>query len=486
MAAVPPAKISYINKTYEDERRELLSLAPIISNGTWTDLNNAELLVALTELLLGSSDMFRFYFDHQANEAFLPNARERKNVIAHCNQIGHRIKSWSAAVGSVSVKLNKNIIGYISIPQYTKLWSAFGLPYYTTTETFLSDGLPFAEIPLRQGDIKVVSYISNGTANQKFLINSNTIAELSIDVRVDGQLWSFVEDNFIKSGPNSTNFLLETISNGNMYIIFGDNNSGKIPFLNSQIEITYADTQGPLGNIEENQIIRFDVPNDYIGIIYSTPFSGGAVPETIEQAKQLGPMLLRSVWKGTTKEDVISLTEDYPGVKQASVLDINDFPLYSFKIGYHETWVVVIPENDGPMSDIMKSSIQSYLEERKYVTNNIQVIDAEYISVDIDVTIYKKKEFDQQVIESNTVDSINELFKIARSPIASYKMQGYVDGLVLGEDFRYSQLVYTIQSIPGVAYIELSTPTSDISMNYQQIPILGELRINVLESEGLI
>lgn len=486
MAVPPPAKISYINKTYEDERQELLSLAPIISNGVWTDLNNAELLVALTELLLGSSDMFRFYFDHQANEAFLPNARERKNVIAHCNQISHRIKSWSAAIGSVSVKLAKNVIGYISIPQYTKLWSAFGLPYYTLNETFLSDGLPFADIPLRQGDIKKVSYVSNGTSNQRFLIDSSNIAELSVDVRVDGQLWSYVDDNFIKSGANSTNFTLETIYNGTMYVVFGDGISGKIPPNNLTVEITYADTQGPLGNISENQIIRFDVPDDYVAIIYSSPFSGGAIPESIEKAKQIGPMLLRSVWKGTTKEDIISLVEDYPGVKQASVLDIDDFPLYSFKIAYNETWVVVIPENDGPMSDTMRNSIQSYLEERKHVTNNIQVIDAEYMSVDIDVTIYKKKEYDQQVIESGAVDSINELFKIAKSPVASSKMQGYVDGLVLGEDFRYSQLVYVIQSVPGVAYIELSTPIADIPMNFQQIPILGELRINVLDAEGLI
>jgi hypothetical protein len=485
MATTPPAKISYINKTYEDERRELLARAPIVSNGTWTDLNNAELLVALSEIMLGSSDMMRFYFDHQANEAFLEKARERKNVIAHSNQIGHRIKSWTSAVGSVSVKLTKNVIGYISVPQYTKLWSADGLPYYTITETFLSDGIPFSEISLSQGDIQTINYTSNGILDQRFIIDSQYIAEGSITVKVDGQIWSFVDDDFAKSGPASTNFILETVHTNAMYVVFGDGVSGKIPTLGSTIEITWANTKGPLGNIEENLIIRFDRPIDELAIVYSSNFSGGAVPETIEEAKKLGPMLLRALWRGTSKEDVVALTEDYPGVKQASVLDINDFPLYSFKVSYHETWVVVIPENDNLMSETMKSSIQVYLEERKYVTNNIQVIDAEYISIDIDVTVYKKKEFDQQVIESGVVDSINDIFTIAKSPIASYRMLGYVDGLVLGEDFRYSNLVYAIQSVPGVAYIELSTPTSDTPMNYQQIPILGELRVNVLDAVGI-
>ena len=481
----PPAKISYINKTYEDERNELLARAPIVSNGTWTDLNNAELLVALAELMLGDSDMNRFYLDHQANEAFFDTARERKNVIAHSKQIGHRVKSWSPSSGSVSIRLTKSILGYLTVPQYTKLWSAYGLPFFTVNETFLSDGQPFATIPLLQGEVKTVTYISTGNTNQKFLIDSQFIAERSISVRIDSQLWSFIDDDFVKSGPFSLNYILETKYNGNIYVIFGDGISGMVPVRGLSIEITWADTKGPLGNLDENQIIRFDKPTDEIAIMYSTPFSGGSSPETIEEAKKLAPMLLRSLWRGVNREDIVSLAEDYPGVKQASVLDINDFPLYSFRISYHEAWVVVIPENDGPMSDSMRLSIQSYLEERKYVTCNLNVIDAEYVAIDIDVTVYKKKEYDQHVVESGVVDSINELFTIARSPIASYRMLGYVEGLVIGEDFRYSQLVYVMQAVKGVAYIELTTPVADIPINYQQIPVLGELRVNVLDAEGI-
>ena len=482
----PPAKISYINKSYEDERNELLARAPIVSHGTWTDLNNAELLVALAELMLGSSDMLRFYMDHQANESFLRTSRERKNVISHCNNIGHRVKSWSPSSGSVSVKLNKSILGYLAIPQYSKLWSAYGLPFFTTSETFLSDGEPFATIPLLQGDIKTVTYTSIGEPNQRFLIDSKFIAENSISVRIDGHLWSLVVDDFIKSGPVSTNYILDIVANGNMYVVFGDGVSGKIPAKGLSLEITWADTQGPLGNLDENQIIRFDKPSDMISIMYSTSFSGGSAPETIEEAKKLAPMLLRSLWRGVCRDDVIALAEDYPGVKQASVLDINDFPLYSFKVSYHEAWVIAIPENDGPMSDSMRMAIQSYLEERKYVTCNLSVIDAEYIPIDIDVTVYKKKDFDQRVVEAGIIDSLSDLFTIAKSPVANYRMLGYVEGLVLGEDFRYSTLVYTMQSVAGVAYIEVTTPVADIPMNYQQIPVLGELRINVLDAEGTI
>ena len=484
--AQPPAKISYINKSYEDERNALLARAPIVSHGTWTDLNNSELLLAFAELMLGSSDMIKFYMDHQANESFLQTARERKNVIANSNQLSHRMKSWSPASGYVSVKLTNKINGYISIPKYTKFWSRSGLPYFSTTEMFLSEGIPFADVPLLQGLVKTVTYTSTGEASQKFLINSALIGEGSITVSIDSILWECVDNNFILSGVGSQDYTLEILSNGNMYVVFGDGVFGAIPTTNASIIITWADTQGPLGNMDENLIVRFDEDPDNVAIQYSSNFSGGSVPETIEEAKKLAPMLLRSVWKADTKDDFAALTEDYPGVQQAGVLDINDFPLYSFRISYHEVWVVVIPSGGGTMSDSMRNAIYNYLEERKYTTCNLQVINAEYVSVDIDVTVYKKSNYDEQVIESAVTDAVTNLFIIATSPIAQYRMYGTVDGLVLGEDLRYSDVVTAINSLPGVSYIQMSSPTSDVMVNSQQIPILGNLTLNILNAVEVI
>lgn len=486
MASQPPAKISYINKSYQDERNELLARAPIVSNGTWTDLNNAELLVALTELMLGDSDMNRFYLDHQANEAFLETARERKNVISHCNQISYRVKSWSPAQGTVSLKLSNIQAGYVSIPRHTKFWASTGLQYCSFQDIFLSNGNPFADLFLLQCDILSVMYISNGTLNQKYIINSSNIGEQTISVTVNNDLWNLIDNEFVTSGPFSTNYTLATLSNGNMNVIFGDGIFGAVPPKGSSIKITWGDTLGPLGNIEENKIVRFDEPINNVLIYYSSPFTGGASPETIEQAKRLAPMLLRSLWRGVLKDDYAALTENYPGVKQASVLDINDYPLYNFQMSYHETWIVVIPNNDSVMSDGMRDGVASYLEERKYVTNHLVIIDADYVSIDVDVTLYKAQGVDPQPIEKAAIENINTLFTIARSPIAQYRLYGKVDGLVLGEDFRYSKLSATLQSIPNVMYLELSTPQDDVPMNNQQIPVLGELRINIMDAEGLI
>jgi hypothetical protein len=483
MAEKPPAKISYLDKSYKEAREELLIKAPIISKGIWTDINSAELMTALLELFLGVFDMQMFYQDHQSNEAFLSTARERKNVIRHCNQIGYRLRSWSPSLGNITVRLANEVISYVAIPKYTKLYSSGNIPYFVLEGTYLTNSNPVATLKVAQGEVSSIEYVSSGHVDQSFLIPSAQAAEGSISVYVDGKIWQEVDDDFAKSGPYSEHYLLRLDANNNFSVIFGDGlnrlGSGMIPPERSSITVWWADTLGPSGNVGTGQVASFDeaIPNVYI--VSSTSFSGGAEPEKIEEAKKLAPMLLRSLWRGVHRDDVIALSEHFPGIRQASVLDINDFPLYDFMISYYEVWVVVIPEEGDYISSEMKQELLTYLEERKYVTCDLKIIDPEYKKIDIEAVVYKYKDADERLIMAQIEDNLNEMFKVAKSPVASFRMNGYVDGLMLGDDLRFSVIVATIQAIEGVSHITMVYPTGDIPMNYKQIATLGELRINV-------
>jgi hypothetical protein len=483
MAEKPPAKISYLDKSYKEAREELLIKAPIISKGIWTDLNSAELMTALLELFLGVFDMQMFYQDHQSNEAFLSTARERKNVIRHCNQIGYRLRSWSPALGNITVRLTNEVTSYVAVPKYTKMYSGGNLPYFVLEGTYLTNSNPVATLKVAQGEVSSISYTSNGRADQSFLIPTTTAAEGSISVYIDGEIWLEVDDDFAKSGPYSKHYLLRLDAQNQFSVIFGDGKnrlgSGMIPAEAAVITIWWADTLGPAGNVGPNQVASFDesIPNVYV--VSSTNFSGGAEPEKIEEAKKLAPMLLRSLWRGVHRDDVIALAEHFPGIRQASVLDINDFPLYDFMISYYEVWVVVIPEEGEYLSNEMKQELLVYLEERKYVTCDLKIIDPEYKKIDIEAVIYKYKDADERVIIAQIEDSLGEMFKVAKSPVASFRMNGYVDGLMLGDDLRFSVIVSSIQAIEGVSHVNMIYPTGDIPMNYKQIATLGELRINI-------
>lgn len=477
----PIVQLSYLDKSYKEARDELLAKAPIVSNGVWTDLNSSELLVALLELVLGVNDLNMFYYDHQTNEAFLDRAKERKNVISHCNDISYRLSSWSPAIGSVVVKLRDPQEGYVFIPKYTLLTSKAGLPYYCTDGSYLTNIIPTISISVAQGLPNVITYTSNGLSDQKYLIPSTFVAEGSITVTLEDVEWECIDDHFVKSGPYSEHYMLALESNNSMYVLFGDGIVGSIPPEGSVITIEWADTVGPAGNVKANQISGFNDQSAFtqLLVISSTIFSGGAQPETIEAAKKLAPMTLRSLWRGVTRDDFVVLTEQFPGVRQASVLDINDYPLYSFSLSYYSVVVVAIPQDGDYLSDQYKLELTQYLEDRKYVTCDIQVSDPEYYLINIEAAIYKYKDYDERSVLANVEKALQDFFKIAQSPVASYRLTGTVDGMVLGGDLRYSVLISTIQSVDGVAYVDLVSPEGDVTINYKQIATLGELKLSI-------
>lgn len=481
MADNTPVKLSYLNKSYREIREELLAKAPIVSGGVWTDINSAEILVAMLELLLGVNDMNNFYFDHATNEAFFDRSNERKNVISHCSSISYRLSSWAPAIGSVTIKLNAAQSGYIYIPKYSELISIAGLSYYCNQSAYLTNDSPVTTLSVAQGIPNRITYTSNGLADQQYIIPSKFVAEGSVSVTIKSSEWEYVDDSFAKSGPFSEHYILFLDSNNSMYVIFGDGVIGTIPPEESVITIEWADTLGPAGNVRANQIKDFKERIENVVIMNSSEFSGGSQPETIEEAKKLAPMLLRATWKGVNRDDFIALTEKFPGVRQASVLDINDFPLYSFAVSYHEVIIVAIPQEGEYLSEQYKLELLQYLEERKYVTANISLQDPDYVSVDIEAAIYKYKNYDERVILANIQQALEDFFVIATSPVATYRLTGKVDGVVLGGDIRYSVLVSLIQSIEGVAYVNLVTPSGDVSMNNKQIPVLGELKLSIAD-----
>jgi hypothetical protein len=373
---------------------------------------------------------------------------------------------------------------YLEIPKYTEFLAVSGLSYFTLEPAFLSMAEPYATVAAAQGIPRSVEYVSTGDPDQRYVIPSEYTAEGSITVQVAGATWSYVDNSFATSGPYDQNYILRVDSTNRLYVLFGDDLAGAIPPKGASILIQWADTVGITGNLAlENQISTFkETAPVGVTIQYSSIFSGGAGPESIEEAKLMAPMLLQSLWRGVHKNDFVALTETLPGIRQAAILDINDFPLYSFKISYYEVWVVIIPEAGEYPSEQMKKDVYNFLQERKYVTADIRILDPEYVPIDLEGVIYKYKDPSSHNIMSAVTAALEDFFKIARSPIASRKLYGYVDGRVLGEDVKLSRLYDLLQSIPGVDYVNLTTPSDNIPINYKQIAVLGDIRLRVDES----
>jgi Baseplate J-like protein len=97
---VAPPAIDYLAKDYASFQQLLLDLATARVPG-WTERHEADLGVALVELLAYVADDLSYYQDAVANEAFLETARQRESVRRHAKLIDYPMHEGANASGFV-------------------------------------------------------------------------------------------------------------------------------------------------------------------------------------------------------------------------------------------------------------------------------------------------------------------------------------------------------------------------------------------------
>jgi hypothetical protein len=99
--------IDYLAKDYASFRRLLLDLATTCVPG-WTERHEADLGVALVELLAHVADNLSYYQDAVANEAFLETARHRESVRRHVKLIDYQMHEGANARSFVHLEVARS------------------------------------------------------------------------------------------------------------------------------------------------------------------------------------------------------------------------------------------------------------------------------------------------------------------------------------------------------------------------------------------
>jgi hypothetical protein len=92
----PEPPIDYMAKDYASFRRALIDLIPTLAP-QWAERHEADLGIALVELLAYVGDQLSYYQDAVANEAYLETARQRLSVRRHARLIDYRMHDGASA-----------------------------------------------------------------------------------------------------------------------------------------------------------------------------------------------------------------------------------------------------------------------------------------------------------------------------------------------------------------------------------------------------
>jgi len=194
------------------------------------------------------------------------------------------------------------------------------------------------------------------TKNQEFELGDIDILRDTLTININSTPWQRVA-SFIDSTSTDKHFRLFYNTDNSAIIQFGDGVYGAIPG-SFEISAEYATGGGLYSNVTVlNKINIYGGSDSNInGVTNAVFITGGSDPQSISNAKVLGPMLLKTRSRYITTSDCEALALDYGGISQVNAIK-NAYGVLSSK-------VVCVANGGGNPSAPTRAALQEYLIDR--------------------------------------------------------------------------------------------------------------------------
>lgn len=469
---------SYTRRDYEGSRQEGLAKVPLLSQGTWTDLNATDPGVVILDYVHALADMIQYYQDHQALEAFLSTAKERSSIFRLAEALGYKVPSAKGAKVDVTFA-SELVYDYpVKIPKYTSLSTKTGIKYLTSEDTYMKAGSTSVVVPCIQGEIGTTNYTgtglsrfsaAEGATNQYVILpDKNIDADTITIVDNSGRTW-ISTDNIVFSTSVDRFFEVSLLPDNTIRIQFGDGQRSIFPEATDILMITYVNTLADKGRVGANTIVTINEPiYDSYGnptkfiVTNLRPSVGGSVPQSSEDIKRLAPGVIKSQGRAVTRSDFESLAKTVDGVSQAIAYDINVAPDLCL---HHEVKVVIVPDALVEAPESLKTAVYNYLLPRTVPPTNLHVLLPGVVPVDIVLEVKLLDNLVEGGVDYEIRTVIDQYFRSRKE--------------AFGEKFYATELIPIIKSVPGVRYVVSITPNESADVPLLSTVKLGSLTISL-------
>jgi uncharacterized phage protein gp47/JayE len=522
--------IDYTARDYSSFRQEILSIIPA-KLPEWSDLSEADFGVVLIEMFSYMADILSYYQDRIANEAFLSTAQQRRSVIEHLRLIGYEMAPAAPASAAISIIVGNNQNQTIEIRQGDQFATATTPDRSSVTFEYTGDkplvidlstlplnsalnpdgsSMPkfkeaFDVIPVVQGRtvLNEVLGISDGTPNQSFPLAQPSVIRDSIQIVMNTNPstppWN-QRQNLVFSPPAFTpeqllvlqqqnrigstlafsrspdpDFAVQVDENNVATVLFGDGQYGQIPPANTTILATYRTGGGSIGNVGAGQITNISKSPQLqlLGakITNRLAASGGAEPESTDQAIKFAPTVFSSMQRAVTANDYVAQALLFPGVSKARAQATN----------WNMVKLYVAPTGDGEFpTDTLKANLLAYFEDKRMLTTAIQIEDPAYVRIQLYAIFGGRPYFRPFDVQTSVIAAMNSLFDF--------------DNADFGQTLYLSTIYQVIEGLPGIDHVfvtrfnradasQSSTSDGRIILGQNEIPVLRPADLQIqLES----
>ena len=464
--------LNYTNQDFWSMKSRLIDFIKERFGDSFNDFVESDLAVMLIENWAFIADTLSFKMDQIANEIFIDTVSEVDNAFRLAMLVGFYPQPpigarsfWSATISNL-LETDLEMETPVSVPIYTEagqryieLYAAdkfnhpiFGQSIYIQAGSFLT-----ASIVGLEGRTYSQLITGNGLSNQFVPLPQGPVLFGSIKVNVDGNEWNEVK-YFTDSQPRKE-FRVEYDTNYNAFIMFGNNKSGLIPSLSSQINASYRVGGGLAGNIVTGAVetqINYLVPgfNFRVPVTLRNYTKGefGYDGDTIDDIKRKLPYYLRTQNRVVSGDDIETFSSqfstEFNGQVGKSKAILRN---YGCAANVIDLYILARQDADGLVTSDngLKLDLISALEDKKMITDLICVKDGVVIEVDTNIDVVLNKFYRK----------FEEEFK--------EKITSRVKGFFLLNNWDYGKilksvdLVKSIGDIPEIVSFEINFQTAD-------------------------
>jgi hypothetical protein len=483
---------NFAGRDFSAEKERLIQLL-IATIAEYTDLNESDAGITLTELFNRETDQLNFYINQVFREGFKDTARFRQSLILLGRVVDYLPTLASAASTRFGFSRKPGVTGTISVPRYAEFRRRDGLIYLATAAVSLQAAIDAVEVDAIQGSVvsrtiqpsefTVIDQSKHPRCNLGTSVAAGTVALWQGDPAI---YWTEV-DSFWRSRPTDRHFLLEL--NGNtdeVWLTLGDGVNGQSTPTDT-LNVQFVRTDEAAGNCGHSVITI--VPDGFDDLITATniePATGGAPSESTDSIRRsIGPVT-HAQRRGVNAADYVALLEHLPGVLHVQALDRNDTPgplnvalFGSTDYGWpHEYMVlVVVAEGGGPMSTLLKTQIWDQLTSWGHLgrwRGRYILVDAIEQPVHVAMRIGVLQGYVPDAVWSAAIAAIANILAPQNRTIGERKEMG-TEGRIDFAEFHQAA-----SAVSGLSWVEFDAPTEDVIVPDGHLAVPGTITATVV------
>jgi hypothetical protein len=256
--------------------------------------------------------------------------------------------------------------------------------------------------------------------------------------------------NLLDSRENDRHFVVENNNEGCACLRFGNGEQGMMPDAGTLFTAEYRISNSSSGNIGAEALkylVLRTTRMSGITILPRNPMPaiGGTSREHLDNARQSAPHSYRN-----TLERAI-IASDYAEIAERNRKIQNASAALIWNGSWYEAQVAIDPLGTEELIDPLKDEIDSNLYKVRRIGHDVAVVPAEYVPLDLSLTICVEPEFLQAHVESALLDRFsNRLLPDGTSGFF------HPDNLTFGTGISVSSIIAAAQETAGVRFVTVS------------------------------